>query len=423
MRRGHARRRRTGRWRRRRPAPGGWASRAPPAPRRRTSAASVADAQPGATESSSGRAALSSGASGAEHGARVLRLHREHDDLRACDGRGVVGRGAHAEIARQRLARALGTLSPTVMLLGTRARAQQAADERAAHVAAAEECTDFGRVRCHARRYCTRVPGLTLRAEQRRADAHDGGALGDRRFEVVAHAHGEGIEAGAAAVQCLAAARAAARTSGAGAPGPSSGGGMHMSPRSSGAAAPPRRRRAPAAPQGQRRPCWPRRRCSPAGTHSAAGRERGAARDRRSAMRRRSTPCTQSKCSATGRVLLACSRPMKCQVSAQIPQCCDLGQRLLQVALAEVASSPASAAARSSSSGCALPTARSVTECDTRARRRATARADALAHFAATFRANSADPLTYWHVNPSVILPARSGAGSRTSLFPAPCTR
>ena len=45
---------------------------------------------------------------------------------------------------------------------------------------------------------------------------------------------------------------------------------------------------------------------------------------------------TQSKCSATARVLLPWSWPVKCQVSLQVGQRLDLGQGLLQVILAKI---------------------------------------------------------------------------------------
>ena len=46
--------------------------------------------------------------------------------------------------------------------------------------------------------------------------------------------------------------------------------------------------------------------------------------DRRSAIFRRSTVCTQSKCSATGRVLLLCSGPMQCHSRARSRNCAIL---------------------------------------------------------------------------------------------------
>ena len=83
---------------------------------------------------------------------------------------------------------------------------------------------------------------------------------------------------------------------------------------------------------------------------------------RRSAIFSRSSACTQANCSATGRVLLACSRPTKCQVSAA------------PAAPQFLPAPPAGNSRRSRqcpdrppwpalSGGWALPTARSVTEC------------------------------------------------------------
>jgi hypothetical protein len=58
----------------------------------------------------------------------------------------------------------------------------------------------------------------------------------------------------------------------------------------------------------------------------------------------RSTVCTQSKASATTRVLLLCSGPIRCQLQAAraaAASAVDLLQRLLHVVLAEVARCPA----------------------------------------------------------------------------------
>ena len=62
----------------------------------------------------------------------------------------------------------------------------------------------------------------------------------------------------------------------------------------------------------------------------------GRCADSRSAIFRRSTVCTQAKFSATARVLLACSRPMKCQVQLAPGEFIDLGQAFLQEILAEM---------------------------------------------------------------------------------------
>ena len=99
--------------------------------------------------------------------------------------------------------------------------------------------------------------------------------------------------------------------------------------------------------------------------HSAAARDRAAAPTgaRRSSAGRRRAPRRTAR-----RRRASCwpaARPMKCQVSARPAQRRDLCQRLLQVALAEVASRPRAAAARISCGGCALATARSVTRVDT----------------------------------------------------------
>ena len=52
-------------------------------------------------------------------------------------------------------------------------------------------------------------------------------------------------------------------------------------------------------------------------------------------------PCTQAKFSATGRVLLAWMRPMKCQVSSRPASAVDFRQAFLQEILAEVLDSGA----------------------------------------------------------------------------------
>ena len=151
-------------------------------------------------------------------------------------------------------------------------------------------------------------------AEQRRADAHDGRALRDRGLEVGAHAHRQRVERQARRVapsaparrSCANAARCAAASA------------CRRAACTSGRAAQARQWRDHAQQRQQLRPAarhpWlVRRRCAPGRRRSAAVRGRAAAPTSRSAMRRRSTPCTQSKCSATARVLLPCRRPMKCQ--------------------------------------------------------------------------------------------------------------
>ena len=95
---------------------------------------------------------------------------------------------------------------------------------------------------------------------------------------------------------------------------------------------------------------------------AAAGHGAGAAPARRSAIFSRSTPCTQANCSAIGASCWPAARPMKCQVSWQIAQCGNLRQRLLQVAFAEIARGRSRRPRRTSGAGCALLTARSVTE-------------------------------------------------------------
>ena len=79
------------------------------------------------------------------------------------------------------------------------------------------------------------------------------------------------------------------------------------------------------------------------------------------ATRSRSTVCTHSKSFRDSRVLLACSCPMKCQASRQVAQCVDLGQRFLNVVLAESRSVRPPPAARTAAAGCCLLTATSRT--------------------------------------------------------------
>ena len=112
--------------------------------------------------------------------------------------------------------------------------------------------------------------------------------------------------------------------------GSASCGGRHIRPRSAQA----RQRGHAAASAGSlgrraRRPWWPRGR-----VHLQAhvqGRRMGRAlRAQALGDPQAVEPCTQAKRSATARVLLACRRPMKCQLSSRPAQCRNLGQRLMR---------------------------------------------------------------------------------------------
>ena len=244
-------------------------------------------------------------------------------------------------------------------------------------------------------------------AEQRGADPHHGRAFLDRGLEVAAHAHRQRVEPGAARVE-LSQQRAQLREPGALARRLALlGRHAHQAAQLRGAAA----RATAAASAGSSAGVTPPLLASPprftcrqtfsGGAWYGPLRRRGA---RRSSAGRRA--CTQANCSATGRVLLACSRPMKCQVSAQ-----------LAAAPQSSPAPPAGSSRRSRATpsvgrawqalrrGWALLTARSVTESTLRpARRGGPCRCVRALQRGAP--ANSADPLTYWTCNPSVILPA-----------------
>ena len=93
---------------------------------------------PASTEMMSGRRRGEGGGEGLEHRLRLLRLHRQHHDLGAGDRRLVVGARRDAELARERSRAARDTLAHA-QLLGAGARAHQAREQGAAHVAGAED--------------------------------------------------------------------------------------------------------------------------------------------------------------------------------------------------------------------------------------------------------------------------------------------
>ena len=177
--------------------------------------------------------------------------------------------------------------------------------------------------------------------EDRGADAHHRRALGDRGLEVVGHAHGERVERRArrararlqvAAQDCERAARASARRRWRLA--------MPMRPRSRRPGSVATARASASASPGWTPPLvaspltltCDARRCSGARPAGRCARE-----DARRASTR-STPCTQSKCSATSRVLLLWSGADEMPDEAgRSASAADLGQRFLHVVLAEIA--------------------------------------------------------------------------------------
>ena len=178
------------------------------------------------------------------------------------------------------------------------------------------------------------------RPEDRGADAHHRRALGDRGLEVVATCPSTACRAAMPSARArLAAAAQHARSARAAAPRRRSGSGIAIRPRRRR----PRQRRDRARERrAPRRARTPLLLASPLTltwmqTLSGGACRRAAARDRRSAIFARSTQCTQSKCSATARVLLLWIGPMKCQSSRQVGERVDLVHRFLHVVLAEVA--------------------------------------------------------------------------------------
>ena len=128
-------------------------------------------------------------------------LDREHEHV-AGERRVVEGFDrTHAEALRERVARRLAEFDD-LDAGGGEAALEHAADEGGGHVAAAEEgdlhgwtCVGWGGTRGRASGRRGRVGAVRARSPKiAGAHAHDARALGDRRLEVVRHAHRQGVE-------------------------------------------------------------------------------------------------------------------------------------------------------------------------------------------------------------------------------------
>ena len=264
--------------------------------------------------------------------AGILRLHRYDDEVRRRYGVEVVRSRLDAEILRQRFAGRSECLAHSD-LLALDAAPEQATDERPAHVAAAENRELFI---LHGDVDCTEsVSALRARAEQGRADSHQGRALEHGRFEVrsscPSRAYRARARCGSRPKQLAQlrepvalASRVFLRRRQAMSPRSFSRGSCAIAAASAATscgAAPP----LDASPA---RFTWMQ-------TLSGAA-SCGRCAERRSAIRSRSTPWTQSKCSARARVLLAWTCPMKCQTRPRSRNSCILVDCLLQIVFAEV---------------------------------------------------------------------------------------
>ena len=94
---------------------------------------------PAAIDITSGVRCAKTSASGLHGGRHILRLHREHHDVGAGHGLAIVGGDVHSEFVGERDATRLMRFADTDVLR-RQAAGDEAANQRATHVAAADEC-------------------------------------------------------------------------------------------------------------------------------------------------------------------------------------------------------------------------------------------------------------------------------------------